>query len=351
MNPAHILSLTTEAAVLIEKNRISYANPGALKLLGQDCIGKSLLSVFGPDVAGAQASSFVGDVPINGMPYIVRVNKLESEQIVFLSSAKTEAVVFNDAIVFSALSTLNNINAATDKGRLQAEILGDKTILSSFEILTRSCHSLNRLMNNVGIVRNLAEDKLHTEPQMIDLSWLYGSIMDTVSKLYPEDIFKLSMGNGISAAVDYSMAVQLLLNLISNCLLHAEGCTKISVSLSETEENAILSVSDNGCGIAPDELHSVFDRYKHSFSSLQMGKGAGLGLAVARAAAELHGGTLLMESRPGQGTCVRVSLRKSTDKKLRLGTAQEDHGSQMRNILTGLADCLPQECFSEKFTD
>ncbi len=351
MTPANILSLTTEAAVLIEKNRISYANPGALELLGKDCIGKTLLSVFGPDLAGTQASAFVGDVPINGKPYIVRVNKLEAGQIIFISSAETSPVVFNDAIIFSALSTLNNINAASDKGRLQAEKLDDKTILSSFEVLTRSCHSLNRLMNNVGIVRNLAEGKLHTEPQIIDLSWLYSSLLDTVSKLYPGDIFKLNMGKGISAAVDYTLAVQLLLNLVSNCLLHAEGCTKISVSLTETEESVVLSVSDNGCGIAPDELHSVFDRYRHSFSSMQMGKGAGLGLAVARGAAEIHGGTLLMESRLGQGTCVRVSLRKNSDKKLRLGAALEDYGSQMRSILTGLADCLPQECFSEKFTD
>lgn len=351
MNPAHILSLTTEAAVLIEKNRISYANPGAVELLGKDCIGKTMLSVFGSDLAGTQASAFVGDVPIDGKHYIVRVNKTENGQIVFLSHAKVSPLAFNDAIVFSTLSTLNNINAASDKGRLQAENLGDDNILSCFEILTRSCYSLNRLMNNVGIVRGISEGKLHIEPQMIDLSLLYGSLLDTISKLYPTNIFKLSMGSGISAPVDYTMAVQLLYNLVSNCLLHAEGCTKISISLTDTDDRVILSVSDNGCGISPDELHCVFDRYKHSFSSSQMGKGAGLGLAVARGAAELHGGTLLMESRLGQGTCVRVSLSKKHDKKLRFGTPQEDYSNQMRSILTGLADCLPQECFSEKYTD
>ena len=351
MNPANILSLTTEAAVLIEKNRISYANPGALELLGKDCIGKTLLSVFGAELADTQASSFAGDVPVNGKHCIVRVNKLDCGQIIFISPSKVSPIEFNNAIVFSTQNTLSNINAAIEKGRLQAEKLENENILSSFQVLTRSSYSLSRLMSNVGIVRNITDGSLHTEKQLLDLSLLYSSIMDTVGRLYPDRSFILDMGRSICAPADHAMALQLLMNLLSNCLMHAEGCTKIRVSLTDSEDSVILSVSDNGCGISPDELHSVFDRYKYSFDAKNMGKGAGLGLAVVRSIAEIHGGTLLMESRSGQGTCVRVSLSKKSSEAFRLSAPQTCYFGQMQSILTGLADCLPQECFSEKFTD
>ena len=351
MNPSQILSLTKEAAVLVEKNRLSYANPAAVEILGSDCVGKSLLSLFGSDIAGTQASSFIADVPVNGKACILRVSKLENAQIVFISPADTAPVLFNDAILFSANTVLNNISISAAQGRTLAESLASEEMLSVFCALTRSSHSLTRLMNNVNIVRSMAEGNLRTELHMTDLSMLYGSFIDTIRRLHPKDIFSIDLGEHITVPLDYQLAKQLLFNLISNCLIHAEGCTKVSINLSETTDSVLLSISDNGCGIPADQLHSVFDRYKHGFGMQQLSKGAGLGLAVVRAAAELHGGTLLIESRPNQGTCVRVSLSKDIRGVLCLKAPLEDYCGQMHSILTGLADCLPQECFSEKYTD
>ena len=73
-------------------------------------------------------------------------------------------------------------------------------------------------------------------------------------------------------------------------------------------------------------------------------------MAVVRAVAEVHGGTLLMESRQGQGTSVRVSFSKKCD-KTQLWVEDEIYCGQMRSILVGMADCLPAECFSEKYSD
>ena len=97
-------------------------------------------------------------------------------------------------------------------------------------------------------------------------------------------------------------------------------------------------------------LGSVFDRYCHGFDMGSMLYGAGLGLTVARSAAHLHGGTLLLESRQGKGTTVRVSLSRHLSCP-GLRSPRENWESNIHSILTALADCLPDSCYTEKYMD
>lgn len=113
----------------------------------------------------------------------------------------------------------------------------------------------------------------------------------------------------------------------------------------------MISVNDDGCGIAPDKLHFVFDRYRHGFGISDIDHGAGLGLTAALAIANLHGGTLLLESREGSGTTVRASFSRNPVPTQLLCAAQEESERGMRTLLTGLANCLPDSCFGEKYAE
>ena len=113
----------------------------------------------------------------------------------------------------------------------------------------------------------------------------------------------------------------------------------------------LIRVTDNGCGIAPDKLHFVFDRYRHGFGISDIDHGAGLGLTAALAIANLHGGTLLLESREGSGTTVRASFSRNPVPTQPLCAAQEESERGMRTLLTGLANCLPDSCFGEKYAE
>ncbi|MEI3085316.1 MAG: ATP-binding protein [Oscillospiraceae bacterium] len=110
-------------------------------------------------------------------------------------------------------------------------------------------------------------------------------------------------------SIDPALAENLVLNLISNSLTHAAGCPSACVSCIAS--GFVISVNDDGCGIAPDKLHFVFDRYRHGFGISDIDHGAGLGLTAALAIANLHGGTLLLESREGSGTTVRASFSRN----------------------------------------
>ena len=117
-----------------------------------------------------------------------------------------------------------------------------------------------------------------------------------------------------------------------------------------TPTQLILSVSDDGCGIAEEAMGTVFERYRDAFALDAMGRGAGLGLSAVRAIAREHGGTLMLESRAGSGTSARVSLARRISPTT-LGTAGVELSSGMSRLLVGLADCLSPECFDGKYLD
>ncbi len=107
---------------------------------------------------------------------------------------------------------------------------------------------------------------------------------------------------------------QVLLNMIVNSA-HAieervavDGIKdgKIQISTKSDDRFAIITIADNGCGIAPRFLDKVFDPF---FTTKEVGKGTGQGLAIARAiVVGKHEGTLNVESAPGQGTTLTIRL-------------------------------------------
>jgi len=346
-----ILSLTNEAAVLVEKNRISFVNSAARRELGSGCEGRSVAGVFGTDVAEAQAASFIANVPIKGRHYTVRVSKVAEGKIIFLSPNDTAPPILNEAFLFSARQSLSTMNFSLNAVREHAQNICDSVTLSNIAALTRGSYSLQRLVNNANLVLGIYEGKLLFTPRMVNLSQFLSVLADTVSRFYPQISFRMNMQENISAQADPALLETTFLNLISNCISHAAGCSVISISLAELGESIILSVSDDGCGIEPEQLHSVFDRYRHGFDLAQLSGGCGIGMTVVRGIAQVHGGTLLLESRPKAGTTVRFSIKKNGSAPMNLHTACDSYTSSMNSILTGLADCLPLECFSEKYMD
>lgn len=346
---ADILALTSEAAVLIRRGRIAYANPSAQAILGQDCTGKTVAAIFGADIAGAQAPSFIASATIGEKPFIVRVSRMNEGNVIFFTRPEPVPAILNDPFLCSMRSGLMNIGMSSERLREQAEAHGDNAALTALSSLMRSYFRLVRVTANASLVLAMSGDGFAFCPCRLNLSNFLITMTEAVEDLIPYPAVTVNHGEDICLAADPTLIRQLLLNLISNCLVHAEGCSRISISLTDAGENVILSVSDDGKGIEPEQLPTVFDRYRHSFEPSRMGAGPGLGLMVVRGIAEKHGGTLLLESRPGQGTTVRVSLGKhlSADAELR----SPGMFSCLREVLVGLSDKLPAECYTEKYMD
>jgi signal transduction histidine kinase len=100
---------------------------------------------------------------------------------------------------------------------------------------------------------------------------------------------------------------EVLANLVSNALRHTPPDGSVVIAAEPSPDGVSFIVTDTGVGIPPDALPHVFDRFVKAKDS----EGAGLGLAIAKALVESHGGRIIAESQLGVGTRVRVDLPRA----------------------------------------
>ncbi len=112
----------------------------------------------------------------------------------------------------------------------------------------------------------------------------------------------------LDADADPRAVKQIVLNLISNALKFTPQGGSVTVSAQGYGEELELVVSDTGVGIAEGDLQRIGRPYEQAGDVAQKTRGTGLGLSLVRALAELHGGSMLIESRLGEGTSVTVRM-------------------------------------------
>jgi heavy metal sensor kinase len=113
---------------------------------------------------------------------------------------------------------------------------------------------------------------------------------------------------------DTKMLQRLFANLLDNAIRHTSEGGEVKISLIEKEAEICISVRDTGSGIPPEHLPHIFKRFYRADPSRSGGQGAGLGLSLARAVAEAHGGKMDAESGLGKGSVFRVRLPASPEK-------------------------------------
>ena len=110
-------------------------------------------------------------------------------------------------------------------------------------------------------------------------------------------------------AVDEIRIAQVLGNLVSNALRYTPDGGRIVLSAQQQVGQVVLSVADNGAGIAPDALPHIFERFYRGDVSRQSESESGLGLAIAKSLAKAHGGTITVTSAGvGRGSAFSVCL-------------------------------------------
>ena len=346
---AQMLAMSGDYALLEEKGKVVFANAAAKSLFEGKCVGQSVSKLLGKDLAGIQAPSFIGDFCINDKRYIVRVSSMDGMRAFFLSKDENSPNLISDAFIYSLRSCLMNMNVTMSllySGESMSDELKERLALISHESF-----KIDRILSNISIIRSIWDKSLVFTPMAVDLSAHIGDIVDSLKILAPEIELRFKSPGPTRLYADPALLDVLIYNLISNCMTHATGCRRISIELIPRKDTVLLSVNDDGCGIEPEQLHSVFDRYRHNMDMNSINKGAGLGLTAARLIAALHGGILLLESRADHGTAVRVSFSREKHTPSPLMQPEPVYEKSMNSLLTGLAGCLPTELYTEKYLD
>ena len=250
------------------------------------------------------------------------------------------------------LNSLNNAIAAADLIAAQLEKQPQSpagTDLSTYmSILRRNQFQMLRLAENLREFTGLTEGSIKLHRETVDLDKLCADLAESVQTLAPDiRISYKGPDNACITLCDSERIERLLLNLISNSLLHCEAENSIRIQLGRTADTLQVVVSDNGSGIPREQMDTLFSDYQRSPRLSEAGRGAGIGLSVAELIARAHGGSLVITSEEGHGTKAVFSLPHAYAGQLQ--SYREPRGSRMRGLLIGLSDVLSSDKFQKPY--
>ena len=114
-----------------------------------------------------------------------------------------------------------------------------------------------------------------------------------------------------STLIDLGRIEQVLVNLLDNAIKFSPAGGEVELTVTVEGEQVVVSVRDQGPGIPPQSLGRVFERfYRVDEGRSREAGGSGLGLAIVKHIVQLHGGTVRVESTPGQGSVFSFTLRR-----------------------------------------
>ncbi|GAX57597.1 sensor histidine kinase [Streptomyces olivochromogenes] len=147
------------------------------------------------------------------------------------------------------------------------------------------------------------------ESERVDLLRLATDVVEDAGVVAPDRSIRLHAGAPVHVQGDASRLQQVLNNLVGNAIQHTPAGTAIDVFLESSGGEAVIRVTDQGPGIAQQDLSRVFDRFWRAEASRSRARGgSGLGLAIVQAVVHAHHGTVRITSHTRSGTTVTVTL-------------------------------------------
>ena len=184
----------------------------------------------------------------------------------------------------------------------------EKTI----KLLGEACSDaqwLTRMVENLLSVTRIDSEKVTVQKTPTVLDELLDTVLVKFRKRYPEIPVELETPDAfIVIPMDSMLIQQVLMNLLENAALHAEGMTKLTLKVFTVGNRAVFEVTDNGCGIPRERLKTLFSGTDPDVPADSRKHGMGIGLSVCAAIIKAHGGEIKAESRLGEGTTIRFWL-------------------------------------------
>jgi len=188
------------------------------------------------------------------------------------------------------------------------ELMGDdpQERRDTVELVTDELDRMNRFVDDLlTLARAERPDFLHV--QDLDVATLVDELAVKATALAPRDWRVVVGADGLIRA-DRQRLTQAVMNLAQNAVQHTGPGDRIAVGADALDGDVCFWVRDSGPGVAPADRERIFERFARGRDAGRRSDGAGLGLAIVRAIAEAHGGTVTVDGEPGEGATFTLRL-------------------------------------------
>jgi two-component system, OmpR family, sensor histidine kinase BaeS len=233
------------------------------------------------------------------------------------------------------VTTVNNLaQALEDQENLRKRLTGDvahelrtplTTLQSHMEAILdgvweptmdriKSFHEetlrINRLVGDLEKLANYESDNLVLNKTEFNLTSIARSILLNFEKEYMDKNITVHLDESSEVIVaDKDKISQVIINLLSNALKYTPVGGKVDIGIRRTKGEVVFYIKDNGPGILKEDLPFIFERfYRADKSRNRITGGAGIGLTITKSIVEAHGGRIIVESEPEEGTEFKVWL-------------------------------------------
>lgn len=198
---------------------------------------------------------------------------------------------------------------------LDAALSGaDESVRGDLRIIRENAGGLLRIINEILDFARLDAERMPVHPERLSVSGLVEDVVASLRPLADRKRVQLtwhSPGEPVEALVDPKLTRRVVANLVGNGIKYVEEGQRVEVSVGVDRGEVAIKVTDTGPGIPLDAQSKIFERFQRVPDSRgRIIEGSGIGLAMVKEIVALHGGSVSLDSRPGEGATFIVRIPK-----------------------------------------
>lgn len=327
-----------EATVIRRSGQVIYQNNAVTSLLGE-----LPLSMVLQELKEESGSEFTASVNLYGHALEITAKPLGELQLLRLHSGEVKSLLSPSLV--AELKDLLFSQQLTTKRLLEAVAEQESDLYGS--AVRRSLFALQNYAERLADMSQIGAGGLVIMPELMNLTELYRDTILALELILPDKypVPTLIAEESCFVNADAKRMEELLLYLLNNALKHCKREDSIRVRLRREKNSVRLSVEDSGSGMDSDTVARLFDPEATGVLNGHMA----LGLSLAKGIAQAHGGSLLIQSRFGEGTRVLVSLPSAENVDFPVQESIPPEGIKI--IQRVLVDVLDLSGYREVFDD